>query len=240
MYANQKILLIAPACNEGAKISRVVQRTPWNIVDRFLVVDDGSTDDTARVARDAGAQVLTLPATRGVGNAIRLGYRHGRDEGFDIAVVIAGNGKDDPREISRLLDPLCKQNADFAMGSRFLERDATFGHMPMYRRLATRLHPWLISNFCGKRITESTNGFRAIRLPVLDDERIRLEAAWLDRYELEVYLLMRVLQLGYRHVEVPVSKIYPSAEQGQSKMRPGTDWWRMLRPVFLVGLRMRS
>ncbi|MCG6872007.1 MAG: glycosyltransferase family 2 protein [Gammaproteobacteria bacterium] len=240
MYADQRILLLAPAYNEGAKIGRVVERTPWDVVDRFLVVDDCSSDDTAKIARKAGAEVMTFSATRGVGSAIRAGYHYARENNFDVAVVIAGNGKDDPREINRLLDPLCNQRCDFVMGSRFLERNADFGHMPAYRRLATRLHPLLVGLFCGKRITESTNGYRAIRVPVLDDPRIRLDAPWLDRYELEVYLLMRILQLGYRHVEVPVKKVYPRPELGQSKMRPGIDWWRMLRPVFLTGLRLRT
>jgi dolichol-phosphate mannosyltransferase len=174
-----------------------------------------------------------------VGAAIRLGYETAVRESFDIAVVIAGNGKDDPRQIARLLDPICDNDCDFVMGSRFLEPDAEFGDMPFYRKVATRIHPWLVGLFCGRRITESTNGYRALRVGLLSDTRIDLGQAWLDHYELEVYLLMRVLQLGYEFREVPVAKVYPPKHVGQTKMKPGRDWWKMLSPIFLVGLRFR-
>jgi dolichol-phosphate mannosyltransferase len=75
---------------------------------------------------------------------------------------------------------------------------------------------------------------------VLDDDRIDLDRRWLDRYELEVYLLMKVLTLGYRVREVPCSKIYPPRRLGQTKMRPVIDWWRMLKPVLVVGLGLRQ
>jgi len=78
-----------------------------------------------------------------------------------------------------------------------------------------------------------------MKVSVLDDPRIDLDQRWLDHYELEVYLLMKVLKLGYRTREVPVSKIYPPRSLGQTKMRPVLDWWRMLRPVFYLGLGLR-
>lgn len=112
--------------------------------------------------------------------------------------------------------------------------------MPLYRKLATRLHPFLVGLVCGRRITESTNGYRAIALSVLDDRRIDLDQPWLDHYELEVYLLIKLLRLGYRTCEVPVSKIYPPKELGRTKMRPVIDWWKMLRPIIFVGMGLRS
>ncbi|MFQ5414553.1 MAG: hypothetical protein ACE5E6_08855, partial [Phycisphaerae bacterium] len=159
---------------------------------------------------------------------------------FDIAVFMAGSNKDKPAEIPRLLDPICTGRADLVMGSRYLGDGGYRGDMPLYRRVATRLHPWLISRFVGRRITESTNGFRALNLSVLDDERIRLDQRWLNGYGLEVYLLMRVLQLGYPYVEVPCTKVYPPRRLGYTKMTPIIGWWGILRPVFLTGLRIRS
>jgi dolichol-phosphate mannosyltransferase len=73
-------------------------------------------------------------------------------------------------------------------------------------------------------------------MAVLDDPRIDLDQAWLDGYQLEVYLLMKLLKLGYRTAEVPVSKIYPPKAIGNTKMRPVLDWWHMLAPVLVVGL----
>jgi dolichol-phosphate mannosyltransferase len=102
--------------------------------------------------------------------------------------------------------------------------------------VATRFHPLLVSLFCGRRVTESSNGYRAVRVAALDDPRIDLDRRWLDGYQLEVYLMMKLLKLGYRTAEAPVSKIYPPKAAGNTKMRPVLDWWQMLAPIFVVGL----
>ena len=241
MYRGKSIILIVPAFNEDTKIGEVIRRVPRKIVDKVTVVDDGSTDCTAIIAERVGAdQVIRLDCSRGVGYAIRAGYRVAQNEGYDISVTIAGNNKDNPQEIPVLLDPICDERTDFVMGSRFLSEKNNVGEMPRYRIFATRIHPILVSIFCGHKITESTNGFRALRTSILYDQRLRLDESWLDRYELEVYLLMKILKLGYRTTEVPVSKIYPPKNTGYTKMSPIVDWWRMLAPIFLVGLGFRS
>jgi dolichol-phosphate mannosyltransferase len=229
-------MLIAPAFDEEGKIGEVVRRVPRDIVDAVVVVDDGSADRTAEMARRQGAEVISLGRVRGVGCAIRRGFEEARRRGIDIAVVIAGNNKDSPEEIARLLDPICAAGCDFVIGSRFLSGGRYGGDMPRYRKVATRLHPFLMGLFCGKRVTESSNGYRAMRVAVLDDPRIDLDQDWLDGYQLEVYLMMKLLKLGYRTAEVPVSKIYPPKAVGNTKMRPFVDWWHMLAPVFIVGL----
>lgn len=240
MYKKRKILACAPAYNEEAKIAKVVRRISRNVVDKILVVDDGSSDATAQVAQDAGACVLSLNAIKGVGYAIRCGFEIAIKEKFDIVVILAGNNKDSPEEIPRLLDPICENDIDFVMGSRYLEGGNYGGEMPFYRKLATRLHPFLVSAFCNKKITESTNGFRALKVSILQDRRIDLYQQWLDHYELEVYLLMKVLMLRYKTAEVPCTKIYPPKSIGNTKMVPIVDWWKMLRPVFYLGLRLRK
>ena len=239
MYHGLKVLALAPAYNEEHKIGAVVARTPRQVVDRVLVIDDGSTDATAEVARAGGAEVLSLGRTCGVGAALRTGLQYAREHGFDVAVILAGNNKDNPAEIPRLLDRLCDEQADLVIGSRYLAGGGYGGDMPLYRKLATRLHPWLMSLFCRKRLTESTNGFRAIRLKCLDDPRIHLEQRWLDGYGLEVYLLYKLIKCGYRHVEAPCTKIYPPRKLGNTKMKPVTGWWDILRPVLLLGFGLK-
>ena len=238
MYKGLKIVLIAPVLDEEVKIGEVVRRAPRDIVDEVLVVDDGSKDRSPEVARAGGATVLAMGATIGVGAALRAGFVWAKERGFDVIVVIAGNNKDAPEEIPRLLDPIVA-GADFVQGSRFLAGGRT-GGMPLYRQVATRLHPLLFSLTSGKRVSESTNGFRAFRTTLLDDPRIRLHQSWLDEYELEPYLYWKTIRLGYRTAEVPVTKIYPPKAIGYTKMKPITGWWSMLRPLVLLGLRLRS
>ncbi len=239
MYKDRKIIVLVPAYNEERKIGRVVSRVDRRTVDTVLVIDDGSTDATADTARSRGADVLSLGSVRGVGAALREGIEHGRRTGHDIAVFLAGNDKDDPAEIPRLLDPICDDEFDMVMGSRYLNGGICGGAMPLYRKVATRLHPWLMSRLTGKRLTESTNGFRAFRLSMLDDSRINLRQRWLNAYGLEVYLLFKTIELGYRHMEVPCTKIYPSKKLGYTKMTPIAGWWSILRPVFLLGMGIR-
>ncbi|MBW2422393.1 MAG: glycosyltransferase family 2 protein [Deltaproteobacteria bacterium] len=240
MYRGLRVIAMAPAWNEEAKIGEVVRRTPRDLVDEVLVIDDGSTDRTVDVAQELGARVIPMGRVAGVGAALRAGYDYALAEGFDVAVVMAGNNKDAPEEIPLLLDPIVEDRADFVQGSRFLKSRANFGEMPFYRKLATRLHPLLFSLVARRWVTESTNGFRVLHRRVLEDERIDLHQDWLDEYELEPYLYLRTIQCGYRTAEVPVTKIYPPKRLGQTKMKPITGWWSILRPLFLVGLGIRK
>jgi dolichol-phosphate mannosyltransferase len=238
MYKNKKVLAVIPAYNEESKISAVVQRIPADIVDTICVVDDGSTDQTASVAEKNGAMVEKLGSCIGVGAAIRRGIEISKNRNFDIVVIMAGNNKDSPEEMPRLLDPICDQDYDLVMGSRYLKPAKEWGDMPFYRKLATRLHPMLLGFVCGKKITESTNGFRAIKVSVFNDRRINIYRKGLNQYQLEVYLLIKLFQLKYRTTEVPVSKVYPSKSLGYTKMRPVLDWWKMLSPIFWYGLKI--
>jgi dolichol-phosphate mannosyltransferase len=205
VYKGKKVIVLVPALNEEGKIGQVVARGTLDWIDTLLVIDDGSTDGTADTARAGGAMVM------------------------------AGNNKDDPNEIPRLLDPICDQAMDLVIGSRYVNGGAAGGDMPVYRKIATRAHPWMMSLFLGKSLTESTNGFRAFRLSLLDDQRINLNQRWLD-----VYLLWKTVKLGYRHVEVPSTKIYPPRSLGNTKMKPVTGWWSILRPILLLGFGIRQ
>jgi len=240
MYRGLSVIAVAAVLNEEEKVGTVVQRMPRPAVDEVLVIDDGCTDRSPEIARALGATVIPMGRVAGAGAALRTAYAYAVEKQYDVVVTVAGNNKDTPEEIPHLLDPIADGRADFVQGSRFLKADANFGAMPCYRRVATRVHPLLFSLVSGHWVTESTNGFRAIRTAVLADRRIDLSQSWLDHYELEPYLYLRVIQLGYRTAEVPVTKVYPPKKLGQTKMKPISGWWSILRPLVYVGLGLRS
>ncbi|MCX5719079.1 MAG: glycosyltransferase family 2 protein [Nitrospirae bacterium] len=239
MFDGKRIICIAPCYNELHKIDKVVSRIDPSVVDEMLVVDDGSDDGSPETARARGATIIPLGKTLGVGCAIRKGIEYSLANSFDIIVIIAGNNKDNPEEIVRLINPITSEGYDFVQGSRF-KKGGYYGEMPVYRILATKAHPMLFSLVSGKWVTDSTNGFRAFRTSLFQDKRINLWQDWLDQYELEPYLYYKTIKLGYRTKEVPVTKIYPPKELGYTKMQPITGWWSILRPLFLLGLGLRK
>ncbi len=231
-----KVVVVPFAFNEGEKIKTTLDRIPRDRGWHVMVMDDGSTDGSLD---DPGVEVLRNETNMGVGFSMKRVLHHVREQGFDVIVILAGNNKDEPEEIPALLGPIESDEADLVQGSRYLPGGG-YGNTPFYRRIATRwIHPLLFSIFARRRMTDTTNGFRAIRLSILDDEGIVIDQPWLDRYELEPYILFRAIRQGYRVAEAPCTKIYPPRAQGYTKMKPVTGWWSILRPIFLLGLGLK-
>jgi len=231
-----RVAVILPAFNESKVIGRVVRSARQRPdVGAVYVVDDGSRDGTARVARKAGARVLIHPRNRGAGAALRTGYQAAVWAGFDILVTMGADDQDNASEIPRLLARIRKGD-DFVQGSRWL-REGRVENIPLFRRVTTIIYSLVFSVVAGRRITDGTNGFLAIRSRLL--RRINLNQAWLDRYELEPYLYYHAVHDGYRVSEIPVTKRYPKSGDGYTKMRGLKDHWRILRPLILLGLRIK-
>jgi len=233
----RRVAAVVPAYNEAGKIGDVVRKVPRNYAACVIVVDDCSSDATSEEARAAGAErVVRHPVNRGVGAGIRTGLMTAKQEGFEFAAILSGDDQHEPDELPRVLGPLFAGEADMVQGSRWLPGGATPG-IPPERRWLTRLYPRLFRWASGYPSTDGTNGFRAFRLALLDDPRIRLEQDWLDRYELEPYLLYQTVRCGYRVREVPVTVRYHA--RGTTKMRFFRDGWRLLRPLIYLRLGLK-
>ena len=239
VHPGHRIVAMFPFHNERDKLALLAPRIRPGLVDLWLPVDDGSTDDGAALLRARGIEPLRQPERRGIGAAIKRVVRHARAHGYDILVVMAGNNKDDPAEIPRLLAPILEDRADYVQGSRFL-KDGASPHLPLFRRVAIRMLSLTFRLYSGRACTDLTNGFRAYRLALFDDPRIDIEQDWLDDYEYEYYVHWKAYTLGYRVTEVPVTKTYPGVKGVEySKIKPITGWWRMLRPFLLLALRIK-
>ena len=234
-----KILAIGPMYNEGERAVEVVRKFPRGSVDEILVVDDASTDGAAAKVAQAGATVLSLKERSGCGGAIRAGIDYGLKKGYDVFIIFAVNGKDNPQDVSKLLRPIQEEGMDFVQGSRYL-RGGEWANMPLHRLWGTRAYSALFSIFLGKKITDGTNGFRAFRSRLLEDSRVNIHQEWLDGYSVETYLFAQAIRLGYHVAEAPVAKIYPPSKNGYSKMKPWSGWWNHFKPVPLLTLGIKK
>jgi len=118
-----KILVIIPAYNEEATIKNVIQRIKLKMPQAdILVVNDGSKDNTSRKAKTAGAKVIDLPYNLGIGGAMQTGYLYAKENGYDIAVQVDGDGQHDPSYIKELIEPIINNSADVVVGSRYISK----------------------------------------------------------------------------------------------------------------------
>ena len=233
----RKVAVVVPAWNEVGKIGDVVRKVPRQWAGTVIVVDDCSGDGTSEEARSAGADVvLRHERNRGVGAGIRSGLFEAKRLGFEFAAILSGDDQHEPNELPRILVPLFAGEADLVQGSRWLPGGATPG-IPPDRRWLTQVYPWLFRLASGFPVTDGTNGMRAFRLALLDDPRIRLDQDWLDRYELEPYLLFQAIRSRYRVREAPVTVRYH--DRGTTKVRLFRDGWRMVRPLVFLRLGLK-
>jgi len=199
-------------------------------------------DRTRQAAKESGITVHIVKnrCRTGVGSSLRQGLRYLVRTGHDIAVILAGNGKDDPAEISRLVQPVVRGECDYVQGSRYLSGGKSI-RMPFLRIVFNRIYPFIWTLLTGRRCTDVTNGFRCYALDILRDRRIDLNQGWLNGYSLEYYLHYKVLTLSYRVKEVPVSKTYPFGNRGgYSKIQPLKDWWPIVSPLMLLFLGVKK
>jgi glycosyltransferase involved in cell wall biosynthesis len=190
--------VIVPALNEALSIRQVVLdiRREYPLAN-VLVVDDGSVDDTAQLAKEAGALVLSLPYNLGIGGAMQAGYVFACEEGYDVAVQVDGDGQHDPMYLPVLLVPLEDDRADLVVGSRFI--GPSHFQSSLARRAGIKWFSLLISLMIGQKLTDTTSGFRAVNRSVME---FFARTYPQDYPEPEAIVVVR--RAGFRVQEVPV------------------------------------
>lgn len=217
-----RVLAIIRAFNEQDTVARVVADVRLHIpYADVVVIDDGSTDDTARRARASAARVVSLPVNLGMGGAAQTGYRIAHAEGYDTAVQVDGDGQHPGHEAARTVAALAAAGVDLMVGSRFAGTDGY--RSTTARRFGTRVASRLLSVATGQRFTDVTSGLRAVGP--------RGIALFAERYPCD-YVEAEALFLAARHglaiAELPVT------------MRPRTCGRSSIRPMqsAVYGMRM--
>jgi glycosyltransferase involved in cell wall biosynthesis len=196
--ARLRRVAIVPARDEEDCVADVVREIRAFDPDlEVVVVDDGSHDRTAAVAGAAGARVVRLPFSLGIGGAVQTGFRYALEHGFQLAVRLDGDGQHDPRELPRLLEPVLAGEADIVVGSRFASGSGY--RAPLARSLGIRLFSRLVSRLVRQRVTDTTSGFQA-----LNRRAIALFAADYPHDYPEVEATVMVFRHRLRLREVPV------------------------------------
>jgi glycosyltransferase involved in cell wall biosynthesis len=219
------VLAMIPAYNEAEHISRVVEQVrPFLPV---LVVDDGSMDETVRLAEAAGAEILRQVPNQGKGAALRAGFRRALELGLDAVITLDADGQHDPAEIPTFLAAYTHTNADLIIGTR------NFRAMPFSRRLANTTGRWLVTWALGQSIPDNQSGYRLVSR--------RLMEALLESeepgFEFEVEMIATCLQRGWPLAWVPIRTLY-SGET--SHIQPLAHVRNFVRIVLATRKRMRE
>jgi len=208
MMSTGRLALIIPALNEEAALRCLLAELPRDFASWVIVVDNGSTDATAAVARDAGVLVVSEPR-RGYGRACFTGFKAAYSLGAETIMFMDGDGSDDPADLPLILAPVSEGRADFVIGSRVSKR-ADRGAVPLQARLGN----WLVSRLIGVLYgvhLHDIGSFRAIRCSLLAALNMcEMSFGW------PVEMLVKAARARYRIVEVPIH--YRCRSHGRSKV----------------------
>jgi glycosyltransferase involved in cell wall biosynthesis len=211
------ILALIPAYEEGPRIAAVVTATLAHLP--VVVVDDGSTDDTAAAAESAGATVLRQVPNAGKGAALRAGFRHALQAGADAVVTLDADGQHDPAEIPAFLAAFAEARPELVIGRR------DFGAMPPARRLSNTVGGWALSAAVGRSVPDNQSGYRLIGRTLMRHLLDSDESG----FEFEVEMIARCIALGLPIAWVPIRTIYAGEPSHIRPWRHFTEFVRVTR-----------
>lgn len=224
---NMRKIVIIPAYNEEKNIGNVLRELKecWPDCD-VLVINDGSLDGTAPIAKNVpGVTVVSVPFNSGIGVAVQTGLMYAKMHGYHVAIRIDGDGQHNPQEITKLLDPVMNGEADVAIGSRFLERKNAYPSI--IRRIGQKIIASLLSLVIGKRITDSTSGFR-----VYNENAIDLLCAYYPVDYPEPEEILFLAKNNFIIKEFPVSII--NREQGKSSITAVRSAYYIIKILLVI------
>ena len=215
--------VILPAFNAARHLDAVIAEIrALHPEIRILVVDDGSSDDTAETARRAGAEVIVHPENRGKGGALATGFAWAVDAGVDWVYTMDADGQHLPAEMAGLMAIAETEDLDVVVGNR-MDRTAD---MPWLRKRTNEFTSWVVSRLAGVRIPDSQNGYRLFRTTCLDGLVLKT-----TRYDTESEILVRLARRGARIGSAPVSTVYGDEK---SSINPFIDTGRFFRLVTIL------
>jgi len=188
-------LAIIPAFNEGKSIADIIRETK-KYVNQVLVVDDHSTDNTGKIARLHEAIVICHPENKGVGATMKTGIAYAKKLGPNVVITIDADGQHRPEDIPRLIQPIITGEADFVLGSRFLDGQPI--NMSQIKKIGNRLLTFVTSFLAGVKLTDTQTGFRAFNRKTL----LSLDLVSDFTYTQEMILVL--CHRGFRCAEVTV------------------------------------
>lgn len=224
MMHELRVLVIIPAFNEEANILDTVSSVEEAGYD-YVVINDGSTDDTLRVCRDAGVNVLDLPQNLGIGGAVQAGHKYAKRFGYDVDIQVDGDGQHDAHYISRLLDEI-NNGSDLVIGSRFLEESEGF-KSTFLRRLGIRWLSAVIHLTTHVRVSDPTSGFRACGSKAID--------LFCKKYPVdypEPDSAVAAMVKGLRVTEVPV--VMKERQRGKSSISGFSSIYYMIKVTLAI------
>jgi len=214
---SSEILVLIPAYNEATRLAPVVTGALSQLP--VLVVDDGSTDNTAAVADSAGAAVLPQIPNQGKGAALRAGFQRALDEGYGAVLTLDADGQHDPAEIPNFLQAYRADQADLIIGSR------DFDQMPLVRRLANSLGRRAFSWALGQYVPDNQSGYRLISRRLME----AMLASGEQGFEFEVEMIVVCVQQGFKLDWVPIRTIYAGESSHINPLQHTLNFLRVVR-----------
>ena len=193
-----KKLIIIPAYNEAGNLPGLIEEIRATVPTYdYVIVNDGSSDNTASICRQLGLNVLDLPLNLGIGGAVQAGYRYAKYHNYDIAIQLDGDGQHDPSYLDKLIQPIIDNSSDFVIGSRYIDKRGF--QSTRLRRFGISWLNSIIRLLTSEQITDCTSGFRAANSTVID-----MFVAYYPFDYPEPETIVDVHRSGFRIQEVPV------------------------------------